>query len=279
MVHVRRMSAEDFEFAVQLTDTMDWDLTEEDFEFMMDLEPEGCFVAIEDSEKIGVTTTISYDRVGWIGNVIVSEKYRKRGVGALLVGHSLEYLTSKGVDSVGLYAYPHLVSFYGRAGFQKDSALVVLKGKASSKIAKNRSGKTYARLIQEIIDLDALCFGASREKLLNPILSNTANLCYSKVEDGNVLGFIVGKTYSGVAEVGPMVCRKGREDVAVDLLKTTLANLEGMEVSIYVLEKVPLVLDALLNLGFVEHFRLVRMFYGMSFGEDCIYAAESLERG
>jgi len=279
MVHIRRMSAEDFEFAVQLTDTMDWDLTEEDFEFMMDLEPEGCFVAIEDSEKIGVTTTISYDRVGWIGNVIVSEKYRNRGVGALLVGNSLEYLTSKGVDSVGLYAYPHLVSFYGRVGFQKDLALVVLKGKASSETAKNRSGKTRTRFIQEIIDLDALCFGTHREKLLKPILSNPANLCHSKVECGMVLGFIVAKTYSGVAEVGPMVCRKGREDVAVDLLKTTLANLEGKEVSIYVLENAPLVLDALLNLGFVEHFRLVRMVYGMSFGENCIYAAESLERG
>lgn len=278
MVYVRRISAEDFEFAVQLTDTMDWNLVEEDFEFMMDLEPEGCFMAIEDSEKIGVTTTISYGQVGWVGNVIVSEEHRRRGIGALLVKHSLDYLASKGVGSVGLYAYPHLVSFYERAGFEKDSTLVVLKRKASSKSAKNL-GKIRTRHLQKIIDLDALCFGASREKLLKPILSNTANLCYSKVEGKRVLGFIVAKTYSGMAEVGPMVCRQGREDAAFDLLKTTLTNLKGFEVSIYVSEKATSVLDTLLNLGFMEQFRLVKMVYGMPFGEDCIYAAESLERG
>jgi hypothetical protein len=82
-----------------------------------------------------------------------------------------------------------------------------------------------------------------------------------------------------MAEVGPMVCRQGREDAAFDLLKTTLTNLKGFEVSIYVSEKATSVLDTLLNLGFMEQFRLVKMVYGMPFGEDCIYAAESLERG
>ena len=279
MVYVRRMTTEDFGFAVQLTDTMGWDLTKEDFEFMTSLEPGGCFVAIEDSEKIGITTTISYDQVGWMGNVIVNGKHRKRGVGALLVNHSLDYLASKNMHSVGLYAYPHLVPFYERAGFQKNSTLVVLKRKASYKSARNRSGRKRTRHLREIIDLDALCFGASREKLLKSILSNPAHLCYSEVEDKRILGFIIAKIYSGMAEMGPMVCRRGREDVAIDLLRTALANLEGMEVSIYVEEKHLLVLNALLDLGFMEQFRLVKMVYGMPFGEGCIYAAESLERG
>jgi hypothetical protein len=38
MFNVKQMSLEDVQFAVQITDTMNWNLTEKDFEFMMSLE-------------------------------------------------------------------------------------------------------------------------------------------------------------------------------------------------------------------------------------------------
>ena len=90
----------------------------EDFQFMTQLEPEGCFVLFDDSKPIGIATCISYGKVGWFGNLIVKEEYRSKGAGSLLVKHAINYLHGKGVETIGLYAYPNLIKFYGNLGFR-----------------------------------------------------------------------------------------------------------------------------------------------------------------
>ena len=57
------MTSEDLDFAVRLTDTMHWNLAESDFEFAMELEPDGCFVLLENSERIGLVTNVCYGRI------------------------------------------------------------------------------------------------------------------------------------------------------------------------------------------------------------------------
>src|SRR3989337_3108392 len=100
MFYVARMRAEDFSFAVQLANSMDWNMSEEDFEFMLELEPDGCFVLFENGERLGLATSISYEKVGWFGNLIVNENYRKKGAGTFLAKHAMNYLENKGVETV-----------------------------------------------------------------------------------------------------------------------------------------------------------------------------------
>jgi hypothetical protein len=99
------------------------------------------------------------------------------------------------------------------------------------------------------------------------------------IVDGNMLGYSVAKVYKGVAELGPLVCRPGRRDIAIDLLKTTLNRLAGLEVSMCVLKKESPILNMLVQGGFSESFPVARMFFGPPITGDCIYVAESLERG
>ena len=99
------MSPSDFQFATDLANTMNWNMTVEDFEFNSSLEPEGCFVAFEDSERVGIATCINFGTVGWFGNLIVEEEFRRKGAGRLLVKHAANYLQSKGAKTIGLYAY------------------------------------------------------------------------------------------------------------------------------------------------------------------------------
>jgi len=279
MFHVKNMSAEDFEFTVSLTDTMDWNLVTGDFEFMMRLEPDGCFVVLDNSERVGLTTTVSFGKVGWLGNLIVSKNHRGRGAGSLLVRHSVGYLTKKHVEAIGLYAYIDRVPFYRGLGFEYDSEFMVLKGKGAHSPTTAHIREAGKNDIWEVVDLDRLCFGASRGKLLEPLLSDSDNLCYVSKEDGQLWGFVVAKVYQGTAELGPMVCRRGCDDIAIDLLKAALNRLEGFEVSMCVPEKESAILDTLMKLGFKEAFRVARMFHGRRIVSDCIYVAESLERG
>jgi GNAT superfamily N-acetyltransferase len=273
------MSVDDIAFAVRLTDTMNWNLVEEDFQFMKELEPEGCFIIWDESERIGVATTISFGKVGWLGNVIIREEYRGRGVGSLLVKHALDFLTKQDVKIIGLYAYQNKIPFYQRLGLEYDSEFIVLRGKPDSSSEQVHQREASKNDEREIIDLDHFCFGASRRKLLTSILGESSNVCYVAGEKGSIRGFVVAKVYPGMAEVGPLVCQRGCPDIAVDLLKAALNRVRGLEVVTCIPEKESIIRSTLMRRGFSEAFRVARMFYGFPRLNDCIYMAESLERG
>jgi predicted N-acetyltransferase YhbS len=260
---------------------MNWNLVEEDFKFTMKLEPGGCFVLFYNSERVGIVTNISFGRLGWLGNLIVSENYRKKGAGTLLVRHSVNYLKNKNTETVGLYAYIDKVPFYKRLGFSCDSDFIVLKGKGFSS-PDEEVGIREARKedIHEIVEYDHSCFGASRKKLLEPILLNPDNLCCVAIEDGGMLGYAVAKVYEEMAEIGPLICRQEHSNIAVNLLKAILKRLERVEVTLCVPKRESAIFDFLIGHGFSESFRVARMFFGpLPSVKNCIYVAESLERG
>lgn len=280
MFNVRRMTPEDVEFAVRIADTMDWNLTEQDFTFMMQLEPEGCFTLLCNSEKIGITTTISYGKIGWIGNVVVDEKHRRRGAGSAIIKHAINHLKSKGAETVGLYSYKGKADFYAKLGFKRDLQFVVLNGKAfSSNVEAANVKETRKAEVQKLIEFDSFYFGASRRKLLEKIVNEMDNLCYYYIENGEILGYAMAKVYDNYAEIGPLVCRRERSSVAKSLLGAILKRVKGSEVSMCLPRKEEEIINMLLTAGFEESFTVVRMFSGPIPFRDCVYIAESLERG
>lgn len=278
MFSVKNMSKDDITFAVRLTDTMDWNLAEGDFDFMMELEPKGCFVLLYNSERVGIVTTISFGNIGWLGNLIVSEQHRKKGAGSSLASHAVKYLKNNNVETVGLYAYTEKVPFYERLGFTYDSYFIVLSGNGFSSPTDSHIRKGGKADIQKIIDYDCSSLGFSRRKLLEPILLNSDNRCYI-YENREMAGYAIAKVYHGMAEAGPMVCHQGCNEIAINLLKAVLNSLDGLEVSMCIPEKQMALLGILKRHGFSEKFRVARMFHGPPFNDKCICMAESLERG
>jgi len=279
MFHVEKMKADDFSFAVQLANTMNWNMAVEDFEFTMKLEPQGSFALFHGSERLGICTSVSFGRVGWFGNLIVKEGYRREGAGSLLVRHVIDYLKNKGVETIGLYAYPHLISFYKRFGFELDIDFSVLQGKAGLLPTEGTVRKAKQQDVPEVIDFDSQCFGANRKKLLEPILLGTGNLCYISTENDGIVGYVAAKVYGTMAEVGPLVCHVNHAEAAVVLLKTILSRLNGLAVSMCIPKKEAALVNMLSKAGFREDFGVVRMFLGTAVAKNCIYMAESLERG
>lgn len=279
MFHVEKMEVDDFPFAVQLANTMKWNMTMEDFEFMVKLEPQGCFVLLHDQERLGIATSISFGKAGWFGNLIVKEDVRGEGAGNLLVSHAIDYLKNKGVETIGLYAYPHLVKFYGSFGFERDIDFLVLKGKATFLPTQEMVREANRQDVPAIIDFDCQCFGANRKRLLELILLNKNNLCYISTENSEIIGYVAAKVYGKTVEVGPLMCHADREEEARMLLKTMLSRLNGLEVFMYIPKKENSLLNTLHEAGLTEDFRVVRMFLGPAVAKNCIYTAESLERG
>ena len=279
MFQVKPMTADDFQFATALANTMDWNMATEDFQFMKSLEPEGCLVALQDSERLGIATSISFSNVGWFGNLIVEQKYRNKGIGRLLVKHAVNYLLSKGVKTVGLYAYPHLTGFYGSLGFKFDEDFVVLKTEALSDLVAETRFEEGSKEIQAIEKLDSQCFGGERKKLLESIILQKSNLSYCKKENGALVGFVAATVYEKMAWVGPLLCKSGRADIAVSLVKAVLNKLTGLSVYAVLPKKENFLIELFSGVGFKEDFFVSRMFLGRAIAKNCIYMAESLERG
>jgi len=279
MFHVEKMKADDFHFAIQLANTMNWNMAIDDFEFMVKLEPQGCFVQFHGNERVGIATSVSFGNVGWFGNFIVKEDSRRGGAGSLLIKNAIDYLKNKGVETIGLYSYPRTVKFYESFGFEPDIDFLVLKGKAACPTTQDMLNAANEKHISELIDLDCKCFGANRKKLLESILLEKGNLCYISTGNSQITGYVVAKVHDKMAEVGPLICHANRSEEALLLLKTILNRLSGLEVFTYIPKKENELINMLYQIGFKEDFRVVRMFLGPAITKNCIYTAESLERG
>jgi GNAT superfamily N-acetyltransferase len=279
MFRVEQMKPEDFLFAVELSNTMNWNMTVEDFELASKLEPEGCFILQEGSERLGIATTVSFGKVGWFGNLIVKEEVRRKGAGSFMLEHALDYLKGRGVETVGLYAYEHLVEFYKRFGFKVEEEFLVLQGEPASLVTAEILEKTQERDVQAIIEFDGKCFGACRTKLLEHILLDKSNRCYVSADGDNIAGYGAAKIFGNMAEVGPLVCRKGHVDDALIILESVLSQLKGVNVFMCVPSKEKLLLDWLSEAGLRRDFQVARMFLGPAVAANCLYVAESLERG
>jgi GNAT superfamily N-acetyltransferase len=273
------MRREDFPFAVSLANTMDWNMAESDFDFTMGLEPDGCFVLWQGQERVGIATCISYGKIGWFGNLAVKEEHRRKGAGTFLVKHAVDYLRSKGVENVGLYAYQHLVGFYARVGFQPLDQFVVFNGQENITKQQAQLKEARKRDIPALVELDKRCLGWERQRLIDSILREKRNLCHLHARRGSIVGFVMAKVYDEMAEIGPLVCRGDDAGVAVNMLTTMLNRLRGLDVYVCVPAKEKSLVQTLLSAGLKERFRLTRMFLGVVAAQSCVYVPESIERG
>jgi len=278
-ITIRKMARSDFPFAIRLTDTMHWDLTEKDFRFMMALEPQGCFVALDDAKRVGITTTVHFDKIGWIGNVIVDARYRSKGIGVRLVKEAIRYLSEKSATTIALYAYQNTVEFYEKIGFKADYDLIRFVGQGQKNQENQHNIMTMTqRDLKEVISLDLLCMNWNRERLLKQIFAESNDLCYTAQEDGKLVGFVMADWYR--QEIGPLICRTDRDEEAISLLKTVLGKLANVEVGIGVSETRRRIADALVHMNFREEFRATLMHLGDELpNTGCLVAMESLERG
>jgi GNAT superfamily N-acetyltransferase len=279
MLQVRTLTHEDIEFALRLTDTMNWGLTASDFEFMIELEPDGCFILTEGSEKIGFAENVNYGPVAWFGNLIVKQNQRNKGAGSRLVEHSIEYLKRKHAKTIGLYAYADRIHFYERLGFKLDQEFSVLTGKTNKSPIKSKPKKTSQQHLEQIIEFDHTCFGASRRKLLEPIIADADNLCEAINEMGHVTGYLIAKIFGKRCEIGPLICMRKNETTAINLLNSVLEKIQADEISTCLASDESQVLNFLKNQGFTESFKVARMYLGSPLRQDRIIMAESLERG
>ena len=227
MFQVKPMRPQDFSFAVELANTMNWNMAPEDFAFAAQLEPGGCFVLFKDSKPMGIATCISYGKIGWFGNLIVKEEIRHEGAGSMLVEHAIDYLRGKGVKTIGLYAYPNLLGFYGKLGFKADEELAVFHASDLNFSSAETLPKIGKRQFPRVAKFDGECFGGDRTELLESIVLVEGNLGFYASKCDEVVGYVAATVYETMAWVGPLMCQQAKLTLLSRCLKRLWRNLRA----------------------------------------------------
>jgi ribosomal protein S18 acetylase RimI-like enzyme len=111
------LTVDDVDFALAQTSREGWDTTSGVFDTLLAHDPDGCFLAEQRGEPVGMVTTTVFEKSAWIGNVIVPPEHRRRGIGEELTRHALTDLC---IRTVRLEADPPGVGIYRRLGFKDE---------------------------------------------------------------------------------------------------------------------------------------------------------------
>jgi predicted acetyltransferase len=220
------------------------------------------FIAEEETSKraIGMLSTYDYgNKVAWIGNVVVSEEYRHKGVARSLIKHAARQLRKQGIKAIRLYSKMNTESFYRQLDFSSEGTVGVFTKTLGTRqsartVDASARDKTLSRInettVEQLFELDTKCFGADRRKVLSSMVRSKGWQCFARFNGytkRNLVGYIMMSEGESESLIGPWVCDPERSDAAEELVsvaigystkrKVTVATPQENKLSASILEK------------------------------------------
>jgi GNAT superfamily N-acetyltransferase len=265
-ITIRLLTPADLAFADSIRALAGWNQMPQDWLRFLKYEPQGCFLAEWHGVPAGTLTTTTYGpRLGWIGMLLVHPDHRRCGIGAALLRRSLDYLGECSVACAKLDATPLGQPLYERFGFKAEAALTRWESQsiAEFKCVPEQNVLPYSpEALKDISLLDQEAFGASRAKLLSPLVELAAHCVVCGASDGTVSGYGVLRAGARAFYLGPLIARTATD--ARMIVQALLARAGGGSVYWDVLDENKAATDLALSFGFRAQRHLVRMTRGGS---------------
>jgi ribosomal protein S18 acetylase RimI-like enzyme len=256
---IRPIKPLDFNFIIGLALLENIKYSKKDLKRIIDFEPEGCFIAVDGEQRLGIITTITYGNIGWLGNLLVKKSTRRRGTGTKLVKEALEYMQKKDVKIPKLYCFPNRVPFYRRLGFKTEINVQVMLGKGK-KIIFSEVKKLSEDALDEILLLDKKIFGADRSRLLCRLYQEFPKNCFAAYYKKKLVGYIMANGSEDEYELGPWVCLPEYQNrYAEQLLRAGINSLDRRIIDLSTPLKNKMIEEILVNYGFKKQGIAVRM--------------------
>lgn len=199
------MTVADVPLGMRLRDQAGFNQTEADWRRFLDLEPEGCFVAMLDGKPAGTVTNCVFDSVGWIAMLLVEERFRGRGIGTRLTEHALGYLAARGVRTARLDATPRGRPVYEKLGFLAEYELARLEGPASDGGPDDAASPITSDEFEAVVDLDRKATGTNRRKLIARLHRERPEAMLAFHADDRITGYATVRDGAHAAQIGPCV--------------------------------------------------------------------------
>ncbi len=262
MITFRTMRRDDIPAGLSLCRAAGWNQLPRDWDLFLNVSPDDCRVAVDDSGKVvGTVTTVRYgDHFSWIGMVLVDPANRRQGIGMKLLKESLLILENE--KTVKLDATPAGREVYLKLNFKDEYYLSRMH--CPSAPPNVSSGKQVRRGEQgdlfQIFLYDHKVFGAKRDTVIGWIWKGAPELSFVYERPREIMGYCLGRHGQNYTHIGPVVARD--ESIAKELVSAALKKCAGQSVIIDAPHHSSTWLDWLQDNGFAEQRPFMRMFIG-----------------
>src|SRR5450631_1112122 len=114
---IEPLQADDIASFLKMASAENWVAEPWEFTYLLSVFPAGCFCMRDsDGKAIAFVTSLQHEKSGWIGNLIVADEFRGKGIGDALFRKVLEALQAAGVETFWLTASNMGRSLYERYG-------------------------------------------------------------------------------------------------------------------------------------------------------------------
>lgn len=270
-ISVRPLGDGNLTDAIRLSTIAGWNQTDADWRRLLQLEPDGCYAALDGERLVATTTTTRYGRdLAWIGMVLVDPDHRRRGIATRLVRQGLDHLDGCEVATVKLDATPAGQPVYEALGFEVESRIERWERGAPAVERTIAGGPTVEiasdSALAELLALDRLAFGADRSALLRALASDANQTPLVVFGDGSLDGYAFTRRGARASYLGPIVAKTSA--IGAALVDAALARLEAGSVYVDVDTRFDGVEQMLVERGFTKQRDLVRMRRGAALGAD-----------
>ncbi len=188
-----------------------------------------CVVVTDaDGALAGVGSGIAYPPIGFIGNMVVAEAHRRRGVGTAVLDDVAAWLARAGCTRLELNASDEGVHLYARHGFASRGRSAVARVPRATPLEGDPAVSTEratAGDVDRLTAYDRPRFGGDRRPVLALLLANPSCRTAIAERDGTVVGYAVARLDE--ARLGPMVA--DTPGVAASLLRWAFAAMPGTD--------------------------------------------------
>ena len=274
------MTVADIAFGMELKNAIGWNQLPADWERLIALEPEGCFVATSQGRNVGTATATAYeDRFGWVAMLLVHTDHRRKGIGTSLLHASIDYLQQR-VKTVKLDATPMGKNLYDTLGFTDEYIMERWLGKGTGPVKVPDVVPIDQQLLPAVCKFDAPIFGADRSRLLTMLVNEEPNTTACVTDEGRVVGYGILRPGYNCSQLGPVVAEE--PNTADMLFRALLGAAADRHVQTDVLLPNRYILDMMRHYRFEKQRYLIRMYKGQNAWPgmpEHIYAATGPEKG
>jgi ribosomal protein S18 acetylase RimI-like enzyme len=268
MVVIRRWFQSDIDYVAESVRREDWGYSRYDMERCWRYEPDGCFIAESRNKSIGHVFSLRYDKMGWVGLLIVNPEERGRGVGTSLMKAAINHLLEGGAETIRLEAAEKAVPLYRRLGFREEFDSLRFSKHLKQKERAQSPGLNVFEMeekdIENAAEFDSKYFGARRLRVLQGLYGDGHHSCFLAREDKSILGYVMSRRIDALRRIGPLVCAKEKPKTARDLLIACINAVEEEETELRIGTPAPNVnaTEIMEELGFQLIGKSIRMMWG-----------------
>jgi ribosomal protein S18 acetylase RimI-like enzyme len=211
MIRVRAMTGQDLALGMRLKRQAGWNQTEADWLRLLELQPDGCFVAELDRIPAATLASCRFGSVAWLAMLLVDPPARGRGLAKALLEHALAHLDSQDVPTVRLDATPLGWPLYERFGFVGEYRLTRYDGVLQDAGPAVDVQSFRAEWLPQLVELDRRGTGADRSKLVAHWAREDPEAIRVALGDAGPAGYLMVRPGTEAHQLGPCVVEPGSD--------------------------------------------------------------------